>query len=539
MEFSNWNAEVDVLAESLCVPTHWAYSLNTLVGQYSMDIHKETVCESIDMGLTFSYTSETINLILKNDNKSKCIMKNVTVWPHNFHDKFMVFHSNDTGSVYLIDSRGIIFLTDTKMQTGALWNYGTVKLDRKKSCYIINNSVCVYYRTAEERAEFLRKSQGNGDVHFNKDFNRFIRNDAHNTTTYLYLTAGQGKCGAMVDYFGNRGMKYERVPNFLCDDDTVNIRIPLDEKNVARTDVQFLCAKYYNTYSIYGIPLTKIGSALVLPNKHKQLFFSWGFVTLKGNETMIYSIVDTLRSASGAKDDYDLYKKSFAKIKKLFDRGKRKDIKNSFLDIKLMHPNEIITKTYLQENLTYINNLLELSGNSHRMEIETTDFTNDAETAHLFSGICNYDFNLYRIAYEHSKKMFIEALRNYESSVLAEMNQQGIKISRWKNESDLFGIVHKEYPDAIYQYHTDWLGLQSLDVYIPSIKLGIEYQGEQHYKPIEFFGGENAYKETVKRDKRKADLCAAHDITLLYWKYDEVINKTELKKKIKNALGND
>jgi hypothetical protein len=132
--------------------------------------------------------------------------------------------------------------------------------------------------------------------------------------------------------------------------------------------------------------------------------------------------------------------------------------------------------------------------------------------------------------------MYSEAMSKYESSVLAEMAALGIKISRWKNESDLFALVYKEYPDAIYQYHTDWLGLQSLDVYIPSLQLAIEYQGEQHYKPIEFFGGEKAYSETVKRDKQKAYLCAAHNVTLLFWKYDEVISKTELQVKVKNAL---
>lgn len=536
MVFSNWDSEIDVLADDLGQPTHWAYSINTLVGQYSMDLQKIIVHESIGNGATVSYTKEIINLILKSNSDTLCIMENVTVWPHSFHEEFMVFHSNDTGFIYLIDSRGIIFRIDSKRPIRTLWNYGSVKVDRKKSCYIINDSFCVYYRSAKERTEFERKSQGNSAVRFNKDFNRFMRNDARNTMSYLYLTAGRTKCGAMVNYFGTRGMKYELVPNILCDDDTVNIRIPLDDDNAARTDVQFLCAKYHNTYSIYGLPLSTIVSGLCLPTKNTGLSLDWDFSSIKGREAMIYSIVDTIRLACGAKDDYDLYKKSFAKIKRLSNRGSKQDIVNTFSEIKLRHPHEIISKAYLTEKLEYINKLLTISGNPQSMEITTADCDDDTESDLLFTNTFNYDSNLYRIAYEYSQKMFRAAMSIYESATLAEMAALGIKISRWKNESDLYCLVRKEYPDAVYQYQADWLGLQSLDIYIPSLHLGIEYQGEQHYRPIDFFGGEKAYRDTIERDRRKAHLCAAHNITLLYWKYDEVISKAELQTKLKTTL---
>lgn len=534
MDFSNWNAKDDVLAESLGQPTHWAYSINTQVGQYSLDIQESTVREVIGKDITICFPKRTTNLVLKCGSNTECVMENVTVWPHNYHDKFMVFHSNISGAIYLIDSRGIVFLTDSKT-TGT--DHGTVKIDRKESCYIINDTTHVYYRSAEARAEFKQKCKGNRDVLFNKDFNRFMRKDAHNTTAYLYLTAGHNKCGAMINYFGTLGMKYELVPNILCDDDTVNVRIPLDEENAARTDVQFLCTKYHNTYSIYGLPLTTIGSGLSLPEKYKRLSFDWGFSSSKASEPMVYSIVDSIRSACSAKDDYDLYKKSFAKIKRLFDRGKKKDISNLFSAIKLKHPYEIISKAYLADKHSYIDRLLELSGESRRFEIISDGCSGDVELNSSSIGAYDYDRSLYRIAYEQSKRMYTTAISDYESSVLAEMASLGIKVSRWKNELHLFSLVHKEYPDAIYQYHTDWLGLQSLDIYIPSLQLGIEYQGEQHYRPIDFFGGEKAFSATVERDKRKANLCSTHNITLLYWKYDEVICKSKLQSKIRNASG--
>ena len=38
------------------------------------------------------------------------------------------------------------------------------------------------------------------------------------------------------------------------------------------------------------------------------------------------------------------------------------------------------------------------------------------------------------------------------------------------------------------------------DFYLPEHKILIEYEGLQHYKPIPFFGGENAFMKTRKHD---------------------------------------
>lgn len=58
-----------------------------------------------------------------------------------------------------------------------------------------------------------------------------------------------------------------------------------------------------------------------------------------------------------------------------------------------------------------------------------------------------------------------------------------------KNTSELtlYKIIKDIFKDAIYQYRTEWLGRQSIDIYIPSKKIAFEYQGEQHYNPIGIF----------------------------------------------------
>ena len=45
--------------------------------------------------------------------------------------------------------------------------------------------------------------------------------------------------------------------------------------------------------------------------------------------------------------------------------------------------------------------------------------------------------------------------------------------------------------------------------------------GEQHKKPIQIFGGEDKFKETIRHDKMKRDYLKAHGIDILdIWYYD-------------------
>ena len=62
-----------------------------------------------------------------------------------------------------------------------------------------------------------------------------------------------------------------------------------------------------------------------------------------------------------------------------------------------------------------------------------------------------------------------------------------------------------------------WLGKQSLDFYLPDYNIAIECQGEQHFKPKEYFGGEKRFREQIERDTRKKELCIKNNINLLYF----------------------
>ena len=55
-----------------------------------------------------------------------------------------------------------------------------------------------------------------------------------------------------------------------------------------------------------------------------------------------------------------------------------------------------------------------------------------------------------------------------------------------------------------------------LDFFISSLNIGIEVQGEQHYRPVKRFGGEKFFKLQNERDKIKKELCEKHNIKLFY-----------------------
>lgn len=86
------------------------------------------------------------------------------------------------------------------------------------------------------------------------------------------------------------------------------------------------------------------------------------------------------------------------------------------------------------------------------------------------------------------------------------------------NEKVLYDFIKENYQDAIYNYHNaDIFGRLSLDIYIPSLNVGIEFQGGQHFQAVEYFGGEKTFKLILERDRLKRKICEDNNIKLLYY----------------------
>ena len=110
----------------------------------------------------------------------------------------------------------------------------------------------------------------------------------------------------------------------------------------------------------------------------------------------------------------------------------------------------------------------------------------------------------------------------YNKYVL-DLAERGLISKKWRNEFDLYLMTKSYYPDAKYQYHDKILDKQSLDIFIPSINMGLEYQGIQHYQAVEFFGGEEGLEERKKLDASKREKCKQNGILLVEWEYTKDI----------------
>jgi len=133
------------------------------------------------------------------------------------------------------------------------------------------------------------------------------------------------------------------------------------------------------------------------------------------------------------------------------------------------------------------------------------------EAAALRYGDCLYDFEgCYIDHFMIGQNLEIRTAR-------AEV-QRILGLSRWKRESLMYKIIKEIFKDfAIKREATPpWLGRQRLDVYIPALNLAFEYQGEQHFKAIDHFGGEDGHRNLRERDQLKKRLCDENGVRLIY-----------------------
>ena len=64
-------------------------------------------------------------------------------------------------------------------------------------------------------------------------------------------------------------------------------------------------------------------------------------------------------------------------------------------------------------------------------------------------------------------------------------------------------------------------------------KYGLEYQGEQHYRPVDFFDGEKGFIKRKKLDSLKKRRCKKAKINLIEFKHSEPINLFAVINKLK------
>ena len=97
------------------------------------------------------------------------------------------------------------------------------------------------------------------------------------------------------------------------------------------------------------------------------------------------------------------------------------------------------------------------------------------------------------------------------------IGEQCPKCNRSKLEDDIERLLSDNGIEFIPQETFPWLGLQSLDFYLPQYNMAIECQGGQHFKPIKLYGGEDGFKRRKMLDENKLIRCNEHGVKIFYY----------------------
>lgn len=131
--------------------------------------------------------------------------------------------------------------------------------------------------------------------------------------------------------------------------------------------------------------------------------------------------------------------------------------------------------------------------------------------------------------YDKSQNVLLN-FRDKKDEIIRKLIEKGEYKTKWKSEMELYQLILKYFKSAIYQYHSIELGHQSFDIFIPDLNIAIEYQGLQHYEPVELFGGIEGFNKRKALDKKKKQICKKNNIQLIEWKYTIPVNDINLRK---------
>lgn len=93
-----------------------------------------------------------------------------------------------------------------------------------------------------------------------------------------------------------------------------------------------------------------------------------------------------------------------------------------------------------------------------------------------------------------------------EKKIAKYLTQHNIEFIRQKKFSGCVGIKHK----------------LPFDFYIPKFRTCIEFDGIQHFQPVSYFGGIEAFEKLKTNDKIKNDYCEENYINIIRIRYDQI-----------------
>lgn len=91
-------------------------------------------------------------------------------------------------------------------------------------------------------------------------------------------------------------------------------------------------------------------------------------------------------------------------------------------------------------------------------------------------------------------------------------------------EKTIRGVLEANSVHYIYEYKSHTLSNKSVDFFLKKYNVAIECQGEQHFIPIDYFGGENKFTQYIERDISKYKELLSNNDKVIYVYHKEFKN---------------
>lgn len=157
---------------------------------------------------------------------------------------------------------------------------------------------------------------------------------------------------------------------------------------------------------------------------------------------------------------------------------------------------------YMMSDVEFRKRVYDLVGEEYVFQEPFVNMRTHIEVKHV---ACGHSYKVNPSAFLSGKGCANCAVSKGEECVKESLNSIGVEYDREK-------VFH-------------YLGRNRFDFFIPSLNAAIEYDGEQHFRSVEFFGGEDSLRQIQRADALKNDFCEYMGIDLLripYWEFDNI-----------------
>ena len=384
MELKQWDFEADMIV--LDCPTLFDETEKT-AKQYMGSAYAVNTATGIYYQHPREFGDLYFDLICVDREGAHVCMEEMVVVASNMNYTAMIIHEKQSGNNYLLDTRGVLYFLDSKIEDMDPAQY-RFKFDKKTGFYSIAREKTWHLaiekfddlddarewfeaggddvrwmlrgKSKKEMFMFMLDSAADPALELNPKMKSFLSKGTKQKC--LYLTLPRNAKGTKEAWL-LQNLEHEVLPNIFFSDKSVNLRIPYSESNLSKKEFHYLASKHENTYAIQETAIKTLIACLDLDWKLKE---KDNLLLAKPTEKAYATgtgIINTLKSLMELKDDTEVYKKVFKKILNLYEKGEAADYENYFEAFRVPYPkynDNAENVRVLKERRAYITEVLQI-----------------------------------------------------------------------------------------------------------------------------------------------------------------------------------